>query len=80
MTHFVSLQDAKSELSALVDRAGQGEEVIITNNGVPCARLMPIPPHGAARKPACVMGITHIADDFDEPDPRIAEIFAGRGT
>jgi hypothetical protein len=39
MSQFVSLCDAKTRLSALVDRAAAGEEIIIAKNGVPCARL-----------------------------------------
>jgi prevent-host-death family protein len=77
MSQFVSLYDAKSHLSALVDRAAAGEEIVISKNGVPCARLMPILQRGEPRKPADIMRIRHIADDFDDPDPRIEQMFGG---
>ena len=46
MPLFISLYDAKTRLSALVDQAAAGEEIVIAKNGVPCARLVPI--HNAA--------------------------------
>jgi prevent-host-death family protein len=77
MSHFVSLYDAKTQLSALVDRAAAGEEIVIAKNGVACARLMPIPQLGEPRKPANGMQITYIAADFDDPDPRVDTLFGG---
>lgn len=77
MNHFVSLYEAKTQLSALVDRAAAGEEVVISKNGIPRARLMPIEQHGEPRKSANAMGIAHLAEDFDAPDPRIDQMFGG---
>jgi prevent-host-death family protein len=76
MNHFVSLYDPKTRLSALVDRAAAGEEIVIAKNGVPMARLMPIAFRGEHRVPANAMRITYIAPDFDEPDPKIERMFA----
>jgi prevent-host-death family protein len=76
MSQFVSLYDAKTRLSALVDRAAAGEEVVIAKNGVPCARLVPIEQRGEPRKPATSMQISYIAADFDDPDPRIDALFS----
>lgn len=78
MSQFVSLYDAKTRLSALVDRAAAGEEIVIAKNGVPCARLMPIEHRGEPRKPANAMRVAFIAPDFDSPDPRIEDMFAGQ--
>ncbi|WP_158922099.1 type II toxin-antitoxin system Phd/YefM family antitoxin [Acidisphaera sp. S103] len=75
MVHFVSLYDAKTRLSALVDRAAAGEEIVIAKNGVPRARLVPIEQLGARRKPANAMRIEYLAADFDAPDPRIEQMF-----
>ena len=44
----VGLFDAKTHLSALVDRAGRGEEITITKRGAAVARL--IPAEGGRRK------------------------------
>ena len=77
MPPFVSLYDAKTQLSALVDRAAAGEEIIIAKNGVPCARLAPIAFRGERRKPANAMQIEYIAPDFDESHPTIERLFSG---
>ncbi len=77
MSQFVSLYEAKTHLSGLVDRAAAGEEVVIAKNGVPRAKLVPIRFAGAPRKPANAIRITHIDRDFDAPDPEIERLFEG---
>jgi prevent-host-death family protein len=77
MPPFVSLYDAKTKLSSLVDRAAAGEEIVIAKNGVPLARLVPIASRGQRRAPANAMRIEFVAPDFDAPDPEIARLFAG---
>jgi prevent-host-death family protein len=44
----VGLFDAKTHLSALVDRVGRGEEITITKRGAAVARL--VPPEGERRR------------------------------
>jgi prevent-host-death family protein len=73
----VSLYDAKTQLSSLVERAAAGEEIVISKNGVPMAKLVPIPFRGEPRKPANAMGITYIAEDFDAVDEEIIQMFEG---
>ncbi len=77
MTRTVDLYEAKTHLSALVDAAEQGEEIIIAKNGVAKARLAPIPKPPQARRPSGAMKITYIADDFDETDERVIRDFEG---
>lgn len=77
MTHFISLYDAKTKLSSLVDRAATGEEIVIAKNGVPLARLCPIAFKGKPRKPANAMQIKYIAPNFDAYSPTIERLFAG---
>lgn len=43
-----NVRAAKAGLSELLERAAKGEEIIITSNGSPKARLVPI---GAAARP-----------------------------
>ncbi|TWA69956.1 prevent-host-death family protein [Azospirillum brasilense] len=73
----ISLYDAKTHLSGLVDRAAGGEEFVIAKNGVPMAKLVPLPKVTAPRTPARTLGITRIAPDFDDSEPRIEALFAG---
>jgi prevent-host-death family protein len=77
MTDFVSLYDAKTHLSSLVDRAAAGEEIVITKNGVPLAKLVGAPAATEPRRPAHALGVTWIADDFDAPDPELERQFYG---
>jgi prevent-host-death family protein len=77
MTRTVNLYEAKTHLSALVDAAASGEEIVIAKNGVAKARLGPIPKPARKRRPSGLMNITYIADDFDEPDESIIRDFEG---
>jgi prevent-host-death family protein len=76
---IVNIYDAKTQLSALVDRASGGEEIIIAKNGVPKARLVPIPHVKASRTPAGALRLTYIAEDFDAPDAALEALFADGG-
>jgi prevent-host-death family protein len=40
----INLYEAKTQLSALVERAAAGEEIVIAKNGKPMARLVPLAP------------------------------------
>jgi prevent-host-death family protein len=69
----VSLCEAKTSLSKLVERAAAGEEIIIAKAGKPKARLVPLADR-TVRKPGGWEGKVWVADDFDEPlPPEIAE-------
>jgi prevent-host-death family protein len=46
----VNIYAAKTQLSSLVRRAAGGEEIVITRNGEPVARLAPIGQPGKKRK------------------------------
>jgi prevent-host-death family protein len=39
-----NVREAKARLSQLLERAAKGEEIIITSNGRPKARLVPVAP------------------------------------
>jgi prevent-host-death family protein len=69
MTETVNLYHAKTQLSRLVERAAQGEEIVIAKAGKPKAKLVPYREAVSRREPADLLGITFIAEDFDEPLP-----------
>ena len=77
MSRKVSLYDAKTQLSALVEAAADGEEIVICKNGVPKAKLAPLPRVTRKRKPAGALNVKFIAEDFDEIDPEIVKMFEG---
>ena len=62
----LNLYEAKTQLSALVDAAAAGDEIIIAKNGRPMAKLVAF--NGVAkRKPGRLKGKIWMADDFDAP-------------
>jgi prevent-host-death family protein len=65
----LSLYEAKTHLSTLVDRAAAGEEIVISKYGRPCARLVPLKKSKAIRRPGRGKGKIWIAADFDAPLP-----------
>ena len=65
----VSLYEAKTTLSALVERAAQGEEIVIAKSGKPKARLVPLDDARPLRRPGQGRGGWHVRDDFDAPLP-----------
>ena len=73
MPKTVNLYDAKNQLSALVDQAAAGEEIVIAKHGRPMARLVPIPRPKRRRKPAGALGITYIASDAPLPPDVLKE-------
>jgi len=71
------MHEAKTKLSQLVERAERGEEIIITRNGTPAAKLTAIPrPNSMASIRGALKGSPAVfADDFDEIPEEIAEAF-----
>jgi prevent-host-death family protein len=78
MSYQLNLYDAKARLSALVEEAAAGAEIIIAKGGKPKAKLVPLRQAGR-RKPGSAKGKIQIADDFDAPLPdAVLDVFAGR--
>lgn len=67
----VNIYAAKTQLSALVDKAAQGEEIVIAKAGKPMAKLVPFDPqpHEPRKFGQNLLGITYVAPDFDAPLP-----------
>ena len=75
----IGMHEAKTTLSQLVERAVSGEDIVISRNGTPVVRLVPVVTvssletvRGAWRNQV------EIADDFDELPDDIADAFGGR--
>lgn len=69
MVKTVNLYDAKTHLSALVEQAARGEEIVIAKAGAPRAKLVPLGPATRPRKAGAWKGRLVIAPDFDAPLP-----------
>jgi prevent-host-death family protein len=71
MSKTLNIYEAKTHLSALVEAAARGEEIVIAKAGKPMAKLVPL--EQPALKPRVpgqnVLQISYIAPDFDDPLP-----------
>jgi prevent-host-death family protein len=73
--HITNISEAKAQLSALIERALAGEEVIIGKAGKPVAKLVRYQRSEEQRRPGALKGQIKIAVDFDELPEDIAEAF-----
>ena len=74
----VSLYDAKTHLSSLVERAAAGDEIVITKSGRPRARLVPLEDSRERRVSGRGKGAWRVSADFDAPLPEdILKAFEG---
>jgi prevent-host-death family protein len=67
----VNLYEAKTHLSSLVERAANGEEIVIAKAGKPMAKLVAMASEAEDRRRpgGNFLGVTYLADDFDAPLP-----------
>ena len=65
----VTVHEAKTHLSRLLERVEGGEEVIIARGRKPVARLVPMGGKPPQRELGRDAGRVWIADDFDAPLP-----------
>jgi len=76
----VSLYEAKTTLSALVERAAAGEEFVIAKSGKPKALLVPLGDVHPLRRPGQGRGQWKVGVDFDAPLPEeVLAAFECRG-
>ncbi len=66
----VNIHEAKTHLSRLLTRVGNGEEVIISKAGKPIAKLVPIADKTKKRIPGSAKGKVFIKRNFDAPLPK----------
>jgi prevent-host-death family protein len=76
----INIYEAKTQLSRMVDRAAAGEEIVISRNGRPVARLCPLQPSKRnSVKFGVLKGQIEVPDDFDAPLPdEVLALFEGR--
>jgi prevent-host-death family protein len=72
---IANIHEAKSRLSKLVERAMNGEEVVIAKAGRPMVRLVPIRTDDSPRLGGQWKGRVRIAEDFDTLPDDIAAAF-----
>lgn len=73
----VTIQDAKTRLSSLIERATAGEEVVISKAGLRVAQIIPIKEKKRKRQSGTDRGRVWIAPDFDQTDEETIRAFEG---
>ena len=67
MTQTVTVDEAQNKLQDLLAQALAGNEVIITEHGMPVARLVPVVAHSKKKRVAGLnRGTISTSEDFDE--------------
>lgn len=66
---IVTVHQAKTNLSRLIRKAAQGEEVIIARGPKPVARLVPVGEVKGKRQPGSLKGKLRVGREFFEPLP-----------
>ncbi len=75
MATIVNMHEAKSTLSKLVEKVSAGEEVVIARAGTPVAKLVKY--EHEPRRLGLLAGKMWVADDFDETDDELIDLFYG---
>ena len=75
----LDLDQAKTLLSELVDRAAGGEEILIAKAGRPLTNLVPLCSPRDRRSPGGWQGKVRIGENFDAPlPPELIDAFEGQ--
>ncbi len=68
-TTTINIEEAGARINELVKLAHQGQDVVITDQGRPTARLVSVPASNGTREFGKYRGKIVIADDFDAALP-----------
>ncbi len=80
MSELYNMHDAKTHLSRLVERAANGEEIVIARAGRPLAKLVSLDASRKPRRLGLWQGRVWMSKDFDDPLPaEIQSYFQGEG-
>jgi antitoxin (DNA-binding transcriptional repressor) of toxin-antitoxin stability system len=75
----VNMHEAKTKLSALGEKAWQGEKIVIAKAGKPYLDLLPHKEARRQRTPGRYKGQIHMAEDFDQTPDDVILAFEGDG-
>lgn len=71
----VNIHQAKTNLSKLIEKTQNGEEVIIAKAGKPIAKLISYKEKLTKRKFGLLKGKIFVPDNFDDEDEEINKLF-----
>lgn len=77
--HTVSIFNAKTHLSRLVDEllAGKEDAIVVSRHGKPVVRIVPFKGAETGRRIGIAKGRFKAPDNIDVPNAAIAALFAG---
>jgi prevent-host-death family protein len=78
MSDAVTVTEAKTQLSRLIERAQAGEEIVIRRGPRPVAKLIRYDDSPGPRRLGSLRGQIWMSEDFDEPDEEIERLFGLR--
>ncbi len=79
MSETVTVTEAKTQLSSLIERVTDGEEIVIRRGQRPVAKIIAYTAEEPKpRKPGALRGKIWMSDDFNEPDEEIERLFGMR--
>jgi prevent-host-death family protein len=67
----VTVHEAKTNLSRLIEQARRGEEVIIARGSTPVVRLVPVGEVRGRRQPGALRGKLCVGPEFFQPLPSV---------
>ena len=74
----VTVSEAKTQLSSLIERVTDGEEIVIRRGKRPVAKIVGYTAEAKRRKPGALRGQIWMSDDFNEPDEEVERLFGMR--
>jgi prevent-host-death family protein len=78
MSKAVTVTEAKTQLSSLIERVVDGEEIVIRRGQEPVAKLIRYEVSPVRRQLGALRGKIWMSEDFDEPDEDLERLFGTR--
>ncbi len=72
---IINIHEAKTNLSKLIQKVLNGEDIVIAKAGKPVVKLVAYKEKLKPRKPGLLKGKIWISDDFNDEDPEINKLF-----
>ena len=73
----VNMLQAKSSLPRLVEAIEQEREIVITRNGRPAAKLVPMDTAPSGKRIGVAKGLFVVPDSIDSHNNEVAQLFMG---
>ncbi|HEU0052040.1 MAG TPA: hypothetical protein VFQ39_02640 [Longimicrobium sp.] len=71
----IDLSELPPSVRRLIEQASRGAEVLVKNGDQEVAKIIPLHPPRAARRPGSAAGLIHMAEDFDATPDELKDYF-----